>query len=108
MSLLSEIIRHDSPLVAKQLAHLINIVKHLGWESFNDPRTIKPTLRRCELYIRRNSKRLEELFGRSFEKIRSNDVVDVINPYLIKMWQIQIIGTIDAASLQLLTLNLSS
>ena len=105
MSLLSELIRHDSPDQAKRLAHLLNIIKHLGWESFNDPRTIKPTLRRCELYIRRNSKKLEILFGQSFDKITRNDIVDIINPYLIEMWQVQIIGTIDAASLELLIYN---
>lgn len=103
MSLLSELIRNESPVVAKQLAHLLNMVKQLGWESFNDPRIIKPTLRPCELYIRRNCEKLKELFGTSFDKVKKKDIVDVINPYLIEMWQVQIIGTVDAASLQLLT-----
>ena len=102
MSLLGELLRHDSPPEAKRLAHLLNMVTHLGWESFNDPRTIKPTIRRCELYIRRNSSKLEALFNISFNKISRNDIVDIINPYLIKMWQVQIVGTLDAASLQLL------
>lgn len=104
MSLLSEIIRFDSPIVAKQLAHLINIIKELGWDSFNDNRTIKPNIRRAFLYVRKHLKKkaFQEMFHFSLNNIKQNTFVDTINPLLIQMWHVQIIGDPGAASLELL------
>jgi len=102
MSLLSEIIRSDSPLVAKQLAYLIDIIKQLGWDSLNDNRTIKPNLRRTQVYLHKRSAKFKELFGISCDTINKQDVVDIINPILIEYWHIQIIGDSNNASLQLL------
>ena len=102
MSLLSGIIKGDSPDTAKRLGHLVCLIKELGWESFRDPNIIKPNMRRAQLYIRRNSKELDRLFGISKETITKNNVVDIINPFLVQFWHIEIIGYIEAASLQLL------
>jgi hypothetical protein len=102
MNLLSGIIKGDSSFETKQLAYLINIIKQLGWESFTDKRTIKPNLRRTQIYLRKHSKNLKELFKVSFDKIGKKDIVDTLNPFLIEMWHVQIIGTIDEASLELL------
>lgn len=102
MSILSEIIRYDSPKVAKQLAHLINIIKELGWNSLNDTRTIKPNIRRGFLYVKKHSKKksFQELFD--FHNIKQSTFVDTINPLLIQMWHVQIIGDPNSASLELL------
>lgn len=102
MSVLSEIIRYDSPEVAKQLAHLINIVKELGWNSLTDTRTIKPNIRRAFLYVKKHSKKkhFQELFD--FHNISQKTFVDTINPLLIQMWHVQIIGYPNSASLELL------
>jgi hypothetical protein len=102
MSLLSIIIKGNTTVPAKQLAYLIAIIKKLGWNSLNDSRTIKPDLDNCQHYISKHSSHLEELFDTSFLTKDKNDIVDIINPFLIKMWHIQIIGTIDAASIELL------
>lgn len=111
MSLLSGIIKDESPVPAKQLAYLINIIKELGWESLTDKRTIKPNVRRGQLYIRKHAIKLMELFGKepkrlstgiSFYNLDRNKLIDMINPLLIEMWHIQIIGTSNAASLQFL------
>ncbi|CAH6419708.1 Hypothetical protein HVR_LOCUS784 [uncultured virus] len=104
MSLLSGIIKGNSPDAAKKLGYLIAIVKELGWDSLMDTRTIKPNLRRTQLYIRKNSKEFSRLFGIS-DIVGKNDVVDVINPFLIEIWHIQIIGDTGAASLELLFRN---
>lgn len=104
MSILSEIIRYDSPKVAKQLAHLINIIRELGWNSFTDTRTIKPNIRRGFLYVKKHSKKksFQDLFNPSLNNITQNNFVDTINPLLIQMWHVQIIGDPDAATLELL------
>lgn len=102
MSLLSGIIKGDSPDAAKRLGHLIALIKELGWESFRDPNIIKPNMRRTQLYIRRNSKELNRLFNIDEASITKNNVVDIINPLLIQFWHVQIIGDTEAASLQLL------
>lgn len=103
MSLLSGIINGETPVVAKQLAHLLTMVKVMGWDGFRDTRTIKPNLRQAQLYLRRNAAILTTLFpGTDYSNIQKNDVVDVLNPFLIQMWHLQIIGDTAAASLQLL------
>ena len=102
MSLLTGIIRGNSPLEAKQLAHLINIIRALGWGSLMDPIIIKPNLRSCELYIRKYAPILSELYNVDFTTIKRKDIVDTINPFLIQMWHVQIIGNVEAASLELL------
>lgn len=102
MSLLSEIINYESPVVSKQLAYLIIIIKNLGWQSLMDKRTIKPNLRRCQLYIRKHAAEMAKLFAPSFQNLKKDSVVDTINPFLIQMWHIQIIGSPEAASLELL------
>lgn len=104
MSLLTEIIKGDTPDIAKKLGYLISLVKELGWDSLMDARTIKPNLRQCQLYIRKNGKELTRLFGIP-SNINKNEVVDVVNPFLIEIWHIQIIGNSGAASLQLLRNN---
>ena len=102
MSLLSSITHGDSPEPAKCLAHLIAIVRALGWESLMDPRHIKPNIRSAQLYIRKHAKELSKLYGISFYNIEKNKVVDTINPLLIHMWHIQIVGDTNIAYLELL------
>lgn len=105
MSLLSGIIKGESPHAAKQLAHLINIIKAFGWNALNDNRTIKPNMRQAQLYIRKNADLFKKLFPtikENLSNIKKGDVVDIINPLLIEMWHVQIIGNIDNASLELL------
>lgn len=102
MSLLTGITRKESPEVAKCLAHLIAIVKALGWDSLIDTKEIKPNIRRAQLYIRKHEDEFTKLFKTPFHNIHKNQVVDMINPFLIHMWHIQIIGGTDVASLELL------
>lgn len=102
MSLLQNIIK-DGEAPAQKVAYLINIIRELGWDSFTDPRTIKPNLRRTQLYLRKKSKILTGLFGPIFNDIKRDDIVDILNPLMIEIWHVQIIGSPDAASLQLLT-----
>lgn len=107
MSLLANIIRDPENEPAKRAAYLINIVRELGWDSLVDPRTIKPNLRRAQLYIRKHAEILNKIFKgfgevNDFTTIDRNDVVDIMNPYLIPIWHVQIVGTIDAASLEFL------
>lgn len=106
MNVLNELLKDGTdaiPIQAKQLAHLINIVKELGWDSLMDPRHIKPNLRKAQLYIRKHHNEFQQIFNISDKDVNRNNIVDIINPYLIEMWHIQIIGTFDDASLQLLT-----
>lgn len=102
MSLLSSITRGDSPEPAKCLAHLIAIIRTLGWDSLMDPREIKPNIRSAQLYIRRHAEEFTKLYGMSFHNISKNKVVDTINPLLIHMWHVQIVGDTNRASLELL------
>lgn len=102
MSLLKEITLGESPEIAKSLAHLINFVKALGWDSLIDRRQIKPNIRRGQLYIRKHADEFTKLFKRSFHNIPRNEIVDTINPFLIEMWHVQVVGNPDQASLQLL------
>lgn len=108
MSLLTEIIRSSeseeiSPL-AKQSAHLLKIVQALGWDSFADPRTIKPNLRAAQRYLHKNADKLATLFSDvvPFSTIKKENLIDALNPMLIQVWHVQIIGTTTAASLELL------
>ena len=105
MSLLSGILRGDAPEPAKRMGHLIALIKELGWDSFLDPRTIKPSTRRAELYLRKHDAELFKLFGKHFTKIPRDEIVDALNPLFVEMWQVQIIGDPMAASLQLLRKN---
>lgn len=100
MSLLNDILHAKGNKPEKKLAYLINIIKELGWDSFLDTRTIKPNLRRTQLYIRKKSKILRDLFEMDFDDIDKDNIVDLINPLLIEFWHIQIIGNINSASLQ--------
>lgn len=102
MSLLSSITRGDSPEAAKCLAHLIAIVRALGWDSLMDPRHIKPNIRSAQLYIRKHADEFTKLYSMSFHNISKNKVVDTINPLLIHMWHIQIVGDTNNAYLELL------
>lgn len=100
MSLLNDILHAKGNKPEKKLAYLINIIKELGWDSFLDTRTIKPNLRRTQLYIRKKSKILRDLFEMDFDDIDKDNIVDLINPLLIEFWHIQIIGNVNSASLQ--------
>ena len=100
MSLLREIISGDSPEVAKCLAHLICVVKALGWVSLTDTREIKPDIRGAQLYIRKHESEFNKIFKAPFRNIHKNNVVDIINPFLIDMWHVQVIGDTNRASLQ--------
>ena len=105
MSLLTQILQSDESPLAKQSAYLIYIIKELGWDSLTDPRIIKPNLRRAQVYLRKKAADLTKLFSEEnipFTTIERNTIVDAINPLLIRIWHIQIIGTTAAASLELL------
>lgn len=102
MSLIRGILHDESPEAAKCLAHLIEIIKALGWESLIDEREIKPNIRRAQLYIRRHADELTKIYKIPFHNISKNNVVDTINPLLIHMWHVQIIGDMGKASLELL------
>lgn len=92
MNLISGILKDKSPIEAKRLAYLIDIIKQLGWDSFLDKRTIRPNLRRGELYIRKHATKLTELFDYSFHNINKNNLIDTLNPLLIEMGHVQITG----------------
>ena len=100
MSLLREITHSESPEVAKCLAHLICVVKAFGWESLTDTREIKPNIRGAQLYIRKHESEFNNIFKAPFRNIHKNNVVDIINPFLIDMWHVQVIGDPTKASLQ--------
>jgi hypothetical protein len=87
---------------AKRLAYLIAIVRAFGWESLIDTRAIKPNLRQAQLYIRKNMQELNRLFDIDFSKIKRGDIVDIINPILISMWHVQIVGSPESAYLEML------
>ena len=91
--------------IMNQLNHLDNIIKVLGWGSVMDTRTIKPNIRQVQLHLRKKAQILSELFPEDmipFATLSKQTVVDAINPLLIRMWHVQIIGGPNAASLQLL------
>ena len=92
----------NSSDVAKCLAHLIAIIKSLGWDSLIDKRTIKPNIRSAQLYIRKHADELTKLYDVPFNNISKNNIVDTINPLLIHIWHIQIVGDKNYAYLQLL------
>ena len=102
MSLLSSITKGDSPDAAKCLAHLIAIVRTMGWNSLTDQSEIKPDIRSAQLYIRRHANEFTKLYGMSFHNISKDKVVDTINPLLIHMWHVQIVGDTNNAYLELL------
>lgn len=98
----------DEKKIAQQLDELLNIVKSFGWESLTDARIIKPNMRAAQLYLRRNAKLLTTLFPNckiSFDTLSKQEVVDRINPLLINIWHIQIIGDPHSASIELLRRN---
>jgi len=90
---------------AKKSAYLIIIIKQLGWTSLTDKSVIKPSLQKTEVYLRKNGKILSTLFGIDFSAITRDDIVDTINPLLIHIWQVQIVGDPTQASLELLLNN---
>ena len=95
----------DEHKLMNQLTCLVDILKAFGWTSPKDTRTIKPNIRSAQLYLRRHSKELKELFpdcNIPFETLSKQSIVDEINPLLIHMWHIQIIGNTSSASLELL------
>lgn len=99
MSLLDEILHKDAttvPVQAKQLAHLINLVKIMGWTSFMDNREIRPNIRAAQLYIRKHSKELVTMFNEKFANPSKNDIVDLLNPFLTALWHVRMAeGIID-------------
>ncbi len=99
----SQIINNKkTPINARKLAYLIEIIHALGWESFRDTDIIKPNLMGCKQYLINNKIDIKKLFGIQPHTISEEDVVDVINPLLIEYWHVQIIGDVDSASLELL------
>lgn len=113
MSLLQSILKNtgevEFPVVSKdhsdrskRLGHLIALLQAMNWESLIDTRTIKPNLRQAQLYIRKNHSELTRLFGLDFGKISRPTIVDTINPLLITMWHVQIVGSPEAATLEML------
>lgn len=105
MGLLQEILKGgfgETPDQAKCLAHLVAIVKCLGWNSFVDTNEIKPNTRSAQLYIRKNACEFTRLYGINFNNLPKHKLIDTINPILIKMWHVQIIGDSSKARLELL------
>lgn len=86
--------------IFKQLTLLHDIIKTFGWEDVSDERTIKPNMRRTQLFIRKNTKKITTLFPTISSKITKQNVVDVINPLLIQMWHVQIVGSPSEAKLE--------
>lgn len=108
MSLLTNIINNpgSDSIVAKQLAYLINIVRQLGWDSLADTRTIKPNIRRCLVYIRKHKNVISTMFPDIIcSTLNRFNLVNIINPILIHFWHVQIIGSMDLASLERLLIQ---
>jgi hypothetical protein len=105
MSLKQYLMSGDTSVEAQKMAYLIKMVKELGWDSLMDPRAIKPCLRKAQVYIRNHEILFSELFGENFKKIKKEDLVDVINPHLVHIWHIQIVGDYKSAALELLRPN---
>lgn len=105
MSITTHTLSPEDARSAKQLTQLLNIVKAFGWDSLVDVRVIKPNMRAAQLYLRKHVKMLTELFPDeqiAWTTVTKQDVVDKINPLLIRMWHVHIIGDPKAASLELL------
>lgn len=83
-------------------SELVKIIKCLGWSSFGDDREIKPNIRSGYLYMRKHQIFLREIFGNSINKLDKNNLVNIINPFLISMWHVQIIGNNSLSKLELL------
>lgn len=102
MSLLQSLIAEDAPKEAQHMAYLIQMVKELGWDSLMDPRTIKPCIRKAQVYIHKHEILFTELFGEKFKGIKRDNLVDIVNEFLVHMWHVQIVGNNKSASLELL------
>lgn len=102
MSLAKDIINKDSPIIARQLFHLIKLIKLMGWESFLDDREICPNFRRAIVYLKKYSIELSELFKDEFKNINKNNLLEILNPILIEMWHVNIIKSDNGYNLQLL------
>lgn len=100
---LSEIIYNKkAPLVARKLSHLIKIIQSLGWESFLDTDIIQPNLSMCKQYLIHNKVHIKKLFKIYPHTVTLDDIVNIINPFLIEFWHVQIVGSTDRAYLELL------
>lgn len=89
----------------KRAAYLLAILRTLGWCSVTDPTSHKLNATLTKKYIRKHSKHLGKLFDEKFVDLAKADIItliDTINPHLIYLWHVQIIGTVANASLQLL------
>ncbi len=89
----------------KWAAHLLAIIRVLGWKSVADRSQKKPNIRLARKYMRKNRKALTKLFNNDFPKLSETNayaIIDIINPHLIYYWHAQIVGTADNAMIELL------
>jgi hypothetical protein len=89
----------------KRAAHLLAIIRTLGWKSITDRTEKKPNMALARKYIRKNNKALIKLFGCEFSNLNTTEahnIIDVLNPHIIHLWHAQIVGTIDRATIELL------
>lgn len=89
----------------KRAAHLLAIIRVLGWKSVADRSQKKPNIKLARKYMRKNRKALTKLFNDDFPKLSETDayaVIDIINLHLIYYWHAQIVGTADNAMIELL------
>lgn len=97
-----KVIEGNYPLVFKRPAYLINIIKLFGWTCLTDKNEIIPdTFSVCE-YINNNKKSMSEVFENAFINVDVDNVVDLINPFFVKIWKIQIVGSNLNAKLEML------
>lgn len=87
------------------LAQLLKIIKVLGWDSLVDIRSITPNLRATQVYLRKHTKTLQQLYQLDFEHITRDTLIDTINPLLLTYWHIQIVGSPTNAHLERLIPN---
>lgn len=89
----------------KQAAHLLAILQALGWKSIADRTEKKPNMSLARKYMRKNHKALTKLFGQEFVGLNKTDaynIIDTLNPHLVRLWHVQIVGNADTAMIQLL------
>jgi len=89
----------------KRAAHLLAIIRVLGWKSVVDRSQKKPNITLARKYMRKNRKVLAKLFNGEFPEFgetNAYDIIDILNPHLIHHWHAQIVGTPDNAMIELL------
>ena len=85
----------------RMLQRLVEVLQILGWTDLADIQTLAPREEPALAFIQRYIVEFSNLFPEvAWSKVKSEQIVDVLNPLLYKHWRIQIVGTAGGAKLQ--------